>query len=71
MRRETKHSQNVLLRAVRTIKYCAMLLIGFAVVGMVYLSVAVRGQDDIAGGVALCVFIDVRLDRRRHRRGGV
>jgi hypothetical protein len=45
------------LRAVRTIKHCAMLLIGFAVVGVVYLSIAVRGQDDIAGGVALGVVI--------------
>jgi hypothetical protein len=45
------------LRAVRTIKHCAMLLIGFAVVGMVYLGVVVRGQDDIAGGVALGIII--------------
>ncbi len=44
-------------RAVRTIKHCAMLLIGFSVVGVAYLSVAIRGQDDIAGGVALGVFI--------------
>jgi hypothetical protein len=44
------------LRDVRTIKHCAMLLIGFSVVGVVYLSVAIRGQDDIAGGVALGVF---------------
>jgi hypothetical protein len=44
------------LRAVRTIKHCAMLLIGFSVAGVVYLSVAIRGQDDIAGGVALGVF---------------
>ena len=44
------------LRAMRTIKNCAMLLIGFGVVGVVYLSVAMRGQDDIAGGVALGVF---------------
>ena len=44
------------LRAVRTIKHCAMLLIGFAVVAATYLSVVVRGQDDIAGGMALCVF---------------
>ena len=45
------------LRAVRTIKHCAMLLIGFAVVGVVYLSVVMRGQDDIAGGVALGIVI--------------
>jgi hypothetical protein len=44
------------LRAVRTIKYCAMLLTGFAVVGVAYLSLLIRGQDDIAGGVALGVF---------------
>jgi Protein of unknown function (DUF2975) len=44
------------LRAVRTIKHCAMLLIGFSVVGVVYLSVVMRSQDDIAGGVALGVF---------------
>jgi hypothetical protein len=45
------------LRAVRTIKRCALVLIGFAIFGLVYLSVVVRGQDDIAGGMALGLFI--------------
>lgn len=45
------------LRAVRTIKHCAMLLVGFSVAGVAYLFVVIRGQDDIAGGVALGVVI--------------
>lgn len=43
--------------ALRTIKYCAILLASFAVVGEAYLFLAVRGTDDIAGGVAMGLFL--------------
>lgn len=38
-------------RAVRIIKYCGRILVTFVVAAEVYLFVAVRGSDDIAGGV--------------------
>jgi len=41
------------VRALRTIKYCAISLVGFIVVAEAYLFIAVRGDDDIAGGVAI------------------
>jgi hypothetical protein len=45
------------LRALRMIKYCAMILIGFVAAGAAYLSIMVRGEDDIAGGVAMCILV--------------
>jgi len=39
------------VNALRTIKHCAMALIAFVMVGEAYLFIAVRGKDDIAGGV--------------------
>ena len=41
------------VRALRTIKYCAMALVAMIGGAMAYLFIAVRGQDDIAGGVAV------------------
>jgi hypothetical protein len=41
------------VRALRTIKYCAVAIAGFVVAGEAYLFIAVRGKDDIAGGVAI------------------
>ncbi len=41
------------LNALRTIKYCAVSLIGFLMVGEAYLFIVQRGKDDIAGGVAM------------------
>jgi drug/metabolite transporter (DMT)-like permease len=41
------------VRALRTIKYCAIVLIGFIVGAEGYLFIVQRGQDDIAGGVAM------------------
>ena len=40
-----------------TIKYCAMSLVIFIVAAEAYLFIAVRGKDDIAGGVAMGVFL--------------
>jgi Protein of unknown function (DUF2975) len=45
------------LRALRTIKYCGIVLIGFVAVGVAYLFIMVRGEDDIAGGVAMGNFV--------------
>jgi len=45
------------VRALRTIKYCAMILIVMIVAAVAYLFIAVRGKDDIAGGVAMGVMM--------------
>jgi hypothetical protein len=39
--------------ALRTIKYCALILITALVAAEMYLSIVMRGKDDIAGGVAM------------------
>jgi hypothetical protein len=41
------------VKALRTIKYCALTLVGFIVGAEAYIFIAVRGKDDIAGGVAI------------------
>jgi hypothetical protein len=41
------------VRALRTIKYCAIALVVLIGAAVAYLFVAVRGKDDIAGGVAM------------------
>jgi hypothetical protein len=41
------------VRALRTIKYCAISLVGSIMAAEAYLFIAVRGKDDIAGGVAM------------------
>ena len=43
------------VRALRTIKYCALALV--AMVGAAVVFIAVRGSDDIAGGVAIGVVL--------------
>ena len=45
------------VRALRTIKYCAITLVAMIGAAVAYLFVAVRGEDDIAGGVAIGVFM--------------
>ena len=45
------------VRALRTIKYCAISIVGFLVGAEAYLFIAVRGKDDIAGGVAMGLFL--------------
>ncbi len=44
------------VKALRTIKYCAMALVGFIVAPLAYLFI-VRPGDDIAGGVAIGLFL--------------
>lgn len=41
------------VRALRTIKYCAIALVVMIGAAVAYLFIAVRGKDDIAGGVAM------------------
>jgi hypothetical protein len=41
------------VNALRTIKYCAMTLIGFIAGAEAYFFIVQRGKDDIAGGVAI------------------
>jgi hypothetical protein len=41
------------IRALRAIKYCAGALIAMIGAAVAYLFIAVRGKDDIAGGVAI------------------
>src|SRR3981081_3938910 len=43
------------VRALRTIKYCAMALVAMIGAAVAYLFIAMRGKDDIAGGVAMGV----------------
>ncbi len=43
------------VRALRTIKYCAISLVATIGAAVAYLFIAVRGKDDIAGGVAMGV----------------
>jgi len=41
------------VRALRMIKYCAIVLVVMVGAAVAYLFIAVRGKDDIAGGVAI------------------
>lgn len=45
------------IKAVKTIKYCALTIVGFIVASAMYLFLFQRGKDDIAGGVAAGIFI--------------
>jgi hypothetical protein len=45
------------VRALWTIKYCAMTLVAFIVGAEAYFFIFHRGKDDIAGGVALGLFL--------------
>src|SRR3954463_3986081 len=51
--RQNKIFSQPAVSALRTIKYCAMALAGFILAAEAYLFIAVRGKDDIAGGVAM------------------
>ena len=45
------------VRALRVIRYCAIILAVLIAAGEAYLFTAVRGKDDIAGGVAIGLFL--------------
>ena len=50
------HSQKS-VQALRTIKYCALTFAGLIFAAVAYIFIAVRGTDDIAGGVAMGFFM--------------
>ena len=54
--RDEAYSQQS-VQALRTIKYCALSFAGFIFAAVAYIFIAVRGKDDIAGGVAVGLFI--------------
>ncbi len=45
------------VQALQTIKYCALTIAGFIVLGEILFVLPMRGQDDIAGGVAMGLMI--------------
>lgn len=45
------------VRALRTIKYCALSLVASIAAAEAYLFIVQRGKDDIAGGVAVGLFL--------------
>ena len=47
------------VQALRTIKYCALMFAGLIFAGMAFLVLTNRGEDDIAGGVAIGLFLIV------------
>lgn len=53
--RQNQLSSPTALKALRTIKYCALIIIGFVIVGEAWILNTV--SDDHAGGVAMGVFI--------------
>ena len=55
--RQNKTFSQATVNALRTIKYCAIALATFIVGAEAYFFIAVRGKDDIAGGVAMGLFM--------------
>jgi len=45
------------LKALRTMRHCSMILVAALAVGVTYLFAFQRGKDDIAGGVAMGLFL--------------
>ncbi|MGH9414933.1 MAG: DUF2975 domain-containing protein [Terriglobales bacterium] len=45
------------VKSLRTIKYCALILVAFIVGGEAHSFIFVRGHDDIAGGVMIGLFL--------------
>lgn len=45
------------VKALRTIKYCAMSLVGFILGAEAYIFLSQRGKEDIAGGVMMGLFL--------------
>lgn len=45
------------VKALRSIKYCALTLVAFILGAEAYFFIAVRGKDDIAGGVMMGLFL--------------
>lgn len=45
------------VKALRTIKHCAVAIVGFIIGAEAYIFIAIRGKDDIAGGVMIGLMI--------------
>ncbi|MEN9557832.1 MAG: hypothetical protein RL141_201 [Candidatus Parcubacteria bacterium] len=45
------------VKALRTIKYCGMILVATIMGAQAYIAIIVRGTDDIAGGIAVSLFL--------------
>jgi hypothetical protein len=45
------------LHRLRTIRWCALIIIAFVLIGEAYLFFVVRGTDDIAGGVGMGIVV--------------
>ena len=54
--RDEAYSQQS-VQALRTIKYCAMAFAGLIFAAVVYIVVTMYGKDDVAGGVAMGLFM--------------
>jgi hypothetical protein len=55
--RQNKTFSPATVKTLRSIKYCATALAGFVVAGEAYLFIVQRGKEDIAGGVAMGLFM--------------
>ncbi len=47
------------VQALRIIKYCAVIFAGLILLTVAYIFITMRGKDDIAGGVAMGIFMIV------------
>ena len=47
------------VQALQAIKYCAMIFAGLIFFAVVYIFITMRGKDDIAGGIAMGLFMIV------------
>src|SRR3990167_11334259 len=56
--RDEAYSQRS-VQALRTIKYCALSFAGLIFAAVAYIFITMRGTDDIAGGVAMGLFMIV------------
>ena len=54
--RDEAYSQKS-VQALRTIKYCALSFAGLIFAAVAYIFITMRGKDDIAGGVAMGLFM--------------
>lgn len=55
--RDNKSYSEDTLKALKAIKYSALTLIAFVLGGQAYIFITMRGKDDIAGGIAMGMFV--------------
>lgn len=54
---ENKTYSEDTLKALKAIKYSTLILIAFVLGGQAYIFITMRGKDDIAGGIAMGMFV--------------